>query len=71
MSERISWWNFRMEMTSFTASTATSNSLSRVIDTILSLNLLVNSSSFPFSSSLAYSGSRDWRHFSLTSPTLS
>lgn len=43
----------RMLMTRRTACTATSYSLSSVMATILSLNLLVNNSSLPFNSSEA------------------
>lgn len=49
---------FSMLMTNRTACTATSYSLSKVMATILSLNLLVKSSNFPFSSSEAYNGCR-------------
>lgn len=48
--------NLRMLITSLTACTATSYSLSSVIETILSLNLLVNNSSLLFNSSDAYKG---------------
>lgn len=49
---------FKMLITSRTACTATSYSLSNVMATIRSLNLLVKSSSLPFNSSEAYKG---WR----------
>lgn len=50
-----------MLMTNFTAWTATSYSLSKVIATILSLNLLVNNSSLPLSSSDAYNGCKAYK----------
>lgn len=47
---------FKILMTNLTAWTATSYSLSKVIATILSLNLLVKSSNLLFNSSDAYKG---------------
>uniref|UniRef100_A0A2M4B640 Putative secreted protein n=1 Tax=Anopheles triannulatus TaxID=58253 RepID=A0A2M4B640_9DIPT len=60
-----------MLMTSLTACTAASYSLSSVMATIRSLNFDVKSSSLPFSSSFSYSGSSACKHLSRTSPTLS
>ena len=54
--------HFRMLMTKRTACTATSYSLSSVMATMRSLNLLVKSSNLPFSSSLAYSGCKACYH---------
>lgn len=56
-------------MTSFTACTATSVSLSKDMETIRSLNLEVKSSSFPRRSSHEYSGVSACRQRRRTSPT--
>lgn len=60
---------FRMAITNLTACTATSVSLSSVMDTMRSLNLEVKSSNLPFNSSHSYRGCRAWRQRSRTSPT--